>query len=161
MRFAKQFARQDSSGLSNMTLDYGIVCGTRLFFYRYSSQHRKYFFRRDYTLRSNKGAPVKLSRDPTPRWIQYRILRCWHCACVIRFDDKREAGCLNCLCDFCPRLKSKHYFRAGSCRPSQGLCMWDGPWNVRSCNKKTVRLHAIHEVGGQIVRVKLTLGDRI
>ena len=75
-------------------------------------------------------------KDLEPEWLQLRIIRCWHCACVVRFDDKREAGCLNCLCDFCPRLKSKQFFRIGSCLPGQGLYMWDGGRDVRIDGKK-------------------------
>lgn len=86
-------------------------------------QHQKDCFTRDYTLRTGEETPVRISRDRTPRWLLYRIFRCWHCASVIRFDDKWEAGCMNCLCDFCPRFMSNHYFRAGSCRPGQGLYM--------------------------------------
>lgn len=131
---------------------------------RFCIQHWKDYFTRVYTIRTSKGTPVRISRDPTPRWIQCRIFRCWHCASVSMFDEKREAGCLNCLCDFCPRLKSKHLIRADSCRPGQGLYMWDGLVNVKiggSCIRKKVREHSIREVGGQVVRIKRFLGDEI
>ena len=114
-------------------------------------QHQKKGFTRDCTLRTSEGTPVRRSTDPTPRWIDYRVFRCWHCASVIRFEDKREAGCLNCLCDFCPRLKSRHYFRVGSCRPGQGLYKWDGPCNVKIGGGRIKKAHCVREVGGQVV----------
>ena len=133
---------------------------------RFCNRHRKDCFTRDYTLRTSEGTPVRRSKDPTPRWIQLRIFRCWHCASVIGFDDKREAGCLNCLCDFCPRLKCKHFFRVGSCRPSEGLYMWDGPCNVSNLKiggriKKTVKRPCVREVGGRVVVINGPLGDDI
>ena len=127
----------------------------------YCRQHRKDFFTKRATLRTSSGAPMAKTRDPTPRWLYCQIIRCWHCACVIiRLDDKHEAGCLNCLCDFCPRLKSKHYFRAGACRPGQGLYMWDGP-DSGSRSKKMVRARTIREVGGQVVGVSRVCEDVI
>ncbi len=42
---------------------------------RFCIQHWKDCFTRDYTIRTNKGTPVRISRDPTSRWIQCRIFR--------------------------------------------------------------------------------------
>ena len=129
---------------------------------RYCRQHRKDFFTPDYTFVTSTGAPMKIERNRAPMWNRIRVYRCWHCACVVRFNDKREAGCLNCLCDFCPRLESKHYFRSGRCLPGQGLYMWDGEADIRideSYAKKP--LYIVLELEGQIVRVRRFLDDRI
>lgn len=129
---------------------------------RYCRQHRKDFFTQDYSFITSTGALMKKERNLSPRWNKIQIFRCWHCACVVRFNDKREAGCLNCLCDFCPRLKSKHYIRAGFCLPGQGLYVWDGQEDIKldkSYGKE--RTHVVLESGGQIVLVPPFLDDRI
>lgn len=121
---------------------------------RYCRLPRKCIFTRDYTFRTSKGTRIPKPRNRPPGLISLRAIRCWHCVWVIRFDDKREAGCLNCLFDFCPRLPSRQFFRIGPCLPGQGLFIWNGPGDVikdESCDKKRTRLLVIHEVGGQIV----------
>lgn len=124
---------------------------------RYCRQHRKAYFT-DGTPKTSEGIPLKKKSDTAPIWICRQVFRYWHCASVVRFDGKREAGCLNCLCDFCPRLMSKHLFRSGSCLTGQGLYMWDGLRDVRiggSLGKKTARQHIVREVGGRIVFIQL------
>ncbi len=82
---------------------------------------------------------------------------------MIRFDDKREAGCLSCLCDFCPRLKVPQYFRTGSCRAGEGLYKWDGLCNVKigEGRKKKIRVLCVREAGGRVVPVLKVLEDRM
>ena len=127
---------------------------------RLCCQDRKDYFTRHDTLRTSDGTPVRISKDHTPRWLLCRVHRCWHCASLIRFGDKRKAGCLNCLCDFCPRFSEDHYFRSSFCRPDQGLYKWDGRCNAKIC-KKTVRTFCVREVGGRIVPVGVLSGKEV
>lgn len=121
---------------------------------RYCCQHRKNYFSRNYPIRTSDGRiPGGLREDQTPRWLICQVFRCWHCASVIRVDDKRKAGCLNCLCDFCPRLKRFHHFRVGTCQPGQGQYKWEGLCDVKigKGQKKKIRGLCVREIGGQVV----------
>lgn len=122
---------------------------------RFCIQHQKDNFTRDHTLRTSEGIPVIHPSCPTPRWLTYQVCRCWHCGSIIRFDDKQKAGCLNCRCDFCPRIHVEHYFRADPCEQGQGLYKWDGLCDVKigRGRKKTIRAFCVREVGGGIVPI--------
>ena len=123
---------------------------------RYCWQHRTNYFSRNYPVRTTDGhIPGGLREDPIPRWIKCRVLRCWHCASVIRVDDEWKAGCLDCLCDFCPRLKTFHFFRVGTCQPGQGQYKWEGIFDVKigKGQKKKSSTVCVREVGGQLVPV--------
>lgn len=67
----------------------------------------------------------RLDPSPLPRWTKLQVLRCWHCARCIPDTDLSETGCLQCRCDFCPRLEDVHYFRAGPCGPGEGQYRYD------------------------------------
>lgn len=131
---------------------------------RYCSQHRENYFSRNYPVRTTNGRiPRGLQENPIPIWIQCQVLRCWHCASVIRVDDERKAGCLNCLCDFCPRLKTFHFFRVGTCKPGQGQYKWEGMFDVRigKGQKKKSKGVCVREVGGQIVPIRRVCEEMI
>ena len=158
-----------------MNLYYGIVYGTRMFF-----RDVQWWWNRlpsiDFvvntgkivlrgvicSLRTSEGTPAG-RWDRTPTWLACQVFRYWHCASVIRFDDKREAGCLNCMCDFCPRLKVPRYFRTGFCRAGEGLYKWDGLCNVKigEGRKKKIRVLCVREAGGGVVPVLKVLEDRM
>lgn len=87
---------------------------------RWCRVHNKDRFSSLRTLEEKSSGPFL--REPTtrPRWTRFQVLRCWHCAQCIPDEDGRKTGCLQCLCDFCPRLVDFHHFRTGACEPEGG-----------------------------------------
>lgn len=77
---------------------------------RYCRLHRKCLFTRDYTFRKSKGTPIPKTRDRPPGWLSPRVIRCRHCACVIRFDDKREGRMLELPMRFLPSIAVETIF---------------------------------------------------
>lgn len=92
---------------------------------RYCIAHRKDMFRDRNALVGKSSLDFEPAPMSRPRWAVFRVLRCWHCARCIAEDDLRKAGCLHCLCDFCPRFASNQYFRSGPCVPGGGQYRYD------------------------------------
>lgn len=117
---------------------------------RFCYRHRKDFFEElNAPIKVNEG--VKFAREPSyPCWTRVVLLRCWHCARIVAADDNaRKAGCLNCLCDVCPRQITEHYYRVGPRRPmSQGLYMWDGLMPEKQDDGTVSMFRAVREVDG-------------
>lgn len=64
-------------------------------------------------------------------------------------DNARKAGCLNCLCDVCPRQITEHYYRVGPRRrTSQGLYIWDGLMPGKQGDGTVSMFRAVREVDG-------------
>lgn len=87
---------------------------------RWCKAHNKDRYSTLSTLRKKSLGGFLLDGSPRPRWTRFQVLRCWHCAQCIPDNDVRTNGCLQCLCDFCPRFDDWHYFRAGPCEPGEG-----------------------------------------
>lgn len=48
-----------------------------------------------------------------PVWLQVIVVRCMHCGRCVAESDTRLEGCLECLCDVCPRIADRQYVRTG------------------------------------------------
>lgn len=120
----------------------------------FERKHRKEFF--DETRRGNKRVPMKLARGGRPCWTRFLVLRCLHRAHVISADDIREAGCLNSMCNVCPRKATEHFYRVGPCRQDRGRYMWDykrRSWKIGRMGFERSPLLYVREVGGRLLAI--------
>lgn len=130
---------------------------------RFCTAHRHLLFTGGPNALPEKS-PMRFRTDtfPSPRWTGAQVLRCWHCGHIVPEGDLREAGCLQCLCDICPRDVWVHYFRTGPCTPGGGQYKYD------LCRKDVWRPGVKHrmnrfviEVGGEQSHVKRLKQDLI
>lgn len=98
---------------------------------RFCTSHRKLLFSGGPNALPEKSR-MRFQTDtvPWPRWTCAQVLRCWHCGLLVPEADLRTRGCLQCLCDVCPRLIWMHYFRVGPCVPNGG-----GQYKYDLCRK--------------------------
>lgn len=93
---------------------------------RFCTAHRKLLFSGGPNALPEKS-PMRFRTNtvPWPQWTCAQVLRCWHCGHLVSEGDLRETGCLQCLCDLCPRQECRHYFRTGPCAPGGGQYKYD------------------------------------
>lgn len=122
---------------------------------RFCTAHRNLLFTGGPNALPQKSPMRFRTETLSPQWTGAQVLRCWHCGHIVPEGDLREAGCLQCLCDICPRDIWVHYFRTGPCKPGGGQYKYD------LCRKDVWRPGVKHrmnrfviEVGGEQSHVK-------